>query len=107
MLCDELLSEKYLGLPPTQHPDGHGLLRIAVSLTPHRTKLLPDQPSPPRFLIPSYVHRSSPVLGRGWLSAAGDFGAAGEAETKLHFDRFWVDRGEEPLRDNLNEGRLG
>ncbi len=54
-----------------------------------------------------HVHRSSPLLGRGWLSAAGDFGAAGKAETKLKFDRFWVDRGEEPLRVNLAEGRSG
>ena len=52
----------------------------------------------------SHVHRSSPLLGRGWLSAAGEFGAASEAETNLKFDRFWVDRGQEPLRDNLAEG---
>jgi hypothetical protein len=42
-------------------------------------------------------------LGSGWLSAAGTLSSASDEDLRLHFDRFWVDRGgAEPLRPDIS-----
>lgn len=38
--------------------------------------------------------------------AAGDFYPEGDDATRLHFTRFWVDRGEQLVRPKLAEGDL-
>ena len=56
-------------------------------------------------IIVSNVRYSSSLFKEGWLSASGTIEASGTNTLQIHFDRFWVDFGNN-LRPELNKGRL-
>lgn len=53
------------------------------------------------------VRYQHPLLGSGWLSASGTISAADDATLLLHFDRFWVDLGQDSLRPELGDAKGG
>ncbi|GAX77557.1 hypothetical protein CEUSTIGMA_g5001.t1 [Chlamydomonas eustigma] len=50
--------------------------------------------------LSSYVKYSHPLVGMGWLNAAGSMGRKYDDTVDIHFDRFWLD-GPETLREEI------
>ncbi|GAQ86961.1 hypothetical protein KFL_003230060 [Klebsormidium nitens] len=50
--------------------------------------------------IDSNVQYTAPLIGSGWLSAAGDFRGVDSERVEVFFDSFWVDRGADGLKPN-------
>eukprot|EP00877_Chromochloris_zofingiensis_P007624 jgi/Chrzof1/3114/Cz12g12150.t1 len=55
----------------------------------------------------SNVRYSNPLLGSGWLSAAGSLSSGGDDKVCIQFDEFWFDLGADNLRPELTPADQG